>query len=89
MLITVGSYTEELQQKIAKGEVVKSVGGVAFEDIFEAISWANNRFGVGKYQLYKLGEHSKEDYVSTATTNYPTMKKLLKEIKIGDVIKLV
>lgn len=82
-MITVGNYTEDLQQGIEEGKVLKEKGGVALISKQEAINWANSNLGVGNYQLYNLCDCEQDSYVDDPTSKYPTKKRLVKRVKMS------
>lgn len=82
-MVTIGNYTESTIQSINEGKVVKEKGGIAFGSKEEAQEWGNNHLGHGNYQIFPLCPNCEENsFIDTPTLKYPTMKKLIKPVKM-------
>lgn len=82
-MLTVVNLKETTIQSIQEGKAYKGKGSVAFESRAEAQEWANNHIGHGDYYIFPLCPDCEENsFLDTPKLKYPTMKSILKPIKI-------
>jgi hypothetical protein len=84
MLVIIKNESK-LEGKIKAGKAFVQKGHTAFENKEEAEKWGNSHIGHGRFKVYPLCEECTDDsFSSMGTMKYPTMKKVLRKIKISN-----